>query len=1210
MSSLNQNRYGPEKPKIQMTPFGMGRRGAGVARFGARRAPAAVFAPRARTVAAVGVRRSGVGDGLAWRYARVLAVVVGLCGSALAGCPAGAVAGPLVLSSRFNGASTPAGSFSTPGDLAVDQASGDVFVVDQHLDDVVDEYSVNASGEAAYVRQITGRETPQMAFEFAGEPAGVTVEGSTGDVYVADTKHNVVDKFELVGGAYKYVCQLTGYGSGCHRNLSGEEGTPDPAFQEPLGVAIDSRGNLFVADYEHKAVYEFDGTGANVEKITGSAEHPIEHPAGLAFDAAGNLYVQRYEGAVVRLAANLLGKIEPEAPALLFDGETSHAVAVDRATGEVYVDQGIEVARYAASGVPLPPVGEEATIGGSSKGVAFGEHAGNLYVSDASSEPISEPDSIAVFSSPPPLPPLVGDERASDVASASASIDAQVNPEYFATTYQVQYVQGDGYDAASPNPYAAGAIAPAHPGSVGSGGVNLDVSVPLMGLQPGTTYHYRVLAINEHGATPGADHTFTTYPSGGPFALPDGRVYEMVTPVDKNGTDLNPGFGTVVTQGSASGDEFAYSGAAEFEEPQNGDDPQYISMRNEHNWETRSIALPLTTTEGAFNQNHYYAFSADLSSAILLQTDPTLSTAAPQGYQDLYLRESDGTNVNYTPLITETPKDRPPNLGQIFYFRAEFADATPDFRHIIFQANDALTSNAIDPGEQGFNLYEWAGGRLELINLPPGQTTGDPNARFGGDPNLSETIIEHLDLRNTISNDGSRVFWTDEDVNNPYFHDLMVRENVGTAQARTVQVDAPQGGSGDGGDGIFWGASGDGSKVFFTDGGNLTSEGSSRGDDLYEYNLNKESLTDLTVDTSLGDKEGANVQGVLGNSMDGSYVYFVAEGALASGASSGKPGLYNLYLWHEGPGRGTITFIGSLSREDDADWVRAPTQRAAVTPDGLHLAFMSEKPLTGYDNIDVNTGTRDAEVYIYDAANSGKLVCASCNPSGAQPAGKPLPSTEAGQTLWENVAAHVPIWTSATYQPRYLSSDGDRLFFDSSEALVPQDTNGLEDVYEWEENGTGSCGRTGGCVYLISNGTSSDKSEFDDAGEKGSDVFFTTRAQLVPQDADQLSDEYDARVGGGFPEPTAPECTGTGCQGVPSVPPIFATPSSLTFNGVGNFAPANFGMKPLTRAQKLARALKACRFEHNNHKRAICEARARKRYGPSAKAKKLLRARK
>jgi hypothetical protein len=187
------------------------------------------------------------------------------------------------------------------------------------------------------------------------------------------------------------------------------------------------------------------------------------------------------------------------------------------------------------------------------------------------------------------------------------------------------------------------------------------------------------------------------------------------------------------------------------------------------------------------------------------------------------------------------------------------------------------------------------------------------------------------------------------------------------------------------------------------------------------------------------------------------------------------------------------------------------------------------------------------------------------------------------------------------------------VFFDSAAPLVAQDTNGRQDVYEWEREGTGSCsvgsGVNGGCVSLLSGGTSEADSWFIGASESGNDAFIATRAQLSSDDRNDAFDLYDARVDGVQPV-TAPLCTGTGCQGVPARPPVFATPSSVTFSGVGNFPPpteaapvakAKPKAKTPTRAQKLAKALAVCRAKRDKHKQAVCKAQARKRYGPAAK---------
>ncbi len=193
-------------------------------------------------------------------------------------------------------------------------------------------------------------------------------------------------------------------------------------------------------------------------------------------------------------------------------------------------------------------------------------------------------------------------------------------------------------------------------------------------------------------------------------------------------------------------------------------------------------------------------------------------------------------------------------------------------------------------------------------------------------------------------------------------------------------------------------------------------------------------------------------------------------------------------------------------------------------------------------------------------------------------------------------------YAAFTRQPRWLSEDG-RVFFDSLNATLPGDTSGSQQVYEYEA----------GDVYLISSGMSPEASYFDDASASGGDVFFTTYSQLVGQDTDELTDLYDARVDGGIaaqnPTSSAP-CAGEACRGTGSAAPALGTPVSQVFSGSGNLvAPTESKTatkttpKPLTRAQKLSKALKACKKDKKANKRLTCAKQARRQYGAKAKAK-------
>jgi hypothetical protein len=174
-----------------------------------------------------------------------------------------------------------------------------------------------------------------------------------------------------------------------------------------------------------------------------------------------------------------------------------------------------------------------------------------------------------------------------------------------------------------------------------------------------------------------------------------------------------------------------------------------------------------------------------------------------------------------------------------------------------------------------------------------------------------------------------------------------------------------------------------------------------------------------------------------------------------------------------------------------------------------------------------------------------------------------------------------------------MSNDGAYVFFDTADALVPQDTNGTLDVYEWH----------GGKISLISSGTDPSPSFLLSSSADGANAFFGTHARLVAADVDTAGDLYDARIGGGFAAPgSASSCASDECS-TPALAPVDSTPASLTFVGSGNGSgkAASSGARP-TRAQLLARALAACR-RGPRKARPACERKARKQYGPRAHAK-------
>jgi hypothetical protein len=851
-------------------------------------------------------------------------------------------------------------------------------------------------------------------------------------------------------------------------------------------------------------------------------------------------------------------------------------------------------------------------------------------------------------------PVAVSEESVGKLGSSEATVSAEIAPGGVAATYEVEYEPGKRTPVQS------------LPASVTA----VRVSQRLTGLQSGTEYRFRFIAHSELGSAEGAEEEFTTpvavsfgggVASGCPNStltgfsagLPDCRAAELVSPAGEVGDVYDPGGSLreedITTarpfRAAAGGSALAYLADPG---PVGGDGSAAKGMGNEYlairgplsgpqGWETSDITPPVGEGEGAGYEREYVSFSDDLSvglvssEAPLLAADP--SPQGPAGCQVLYSRNSGaGLGGEFHALFTETQTSREcgetrGNAGRDgeLIFAGESADHVQKF----LQTPARLTRTAIEAELVGGNLYDSVDGGLSPVNELPGGGV-DPNATFGGP---SELQPNPPDLSRAISADGSRVFWStlepgenarEERVALPQA--LYAREQPSSPFASTVQLDGIQSGaSGTSGRGLFSTASSDGSRVFFTDCNRLTadstadpSEGCRTGSDLYEYDFAKpvgERLTDLTVDRDGGDALGADVQGVIGASEDGSYVYFVAGGTLESAANgrgeAPEADGHGLYVEHYDGGEWEKPrFIAALAAQDDevefgqnspfgssgrvsGDWLPDLGSRTAeVSPDGRHLVFQSSRRLTGYDT-GVPPGEEIAsEVFVY-SAGADDLSCASCDPTGA-PFG------------WQNVeqhhepAAYLPVSSSNTFMERWMNAEGTEVFFDSSQPLISGDSNGVQDVYEWKADGTSGCptgaGEFGGCVFLLSGGESSDFSFLADVSENGGDVFITHRGQLDgvgPRD-DKVH-MYDVRVDGGFPD-TALACTGTGCQGVPPAPPSFATPSSVTFSGAGNF-PA------LVPAKKTAkkRAIKCAKGKKLDHGRCVKKKKAKKK----SKAKKI-----
>lgn len=996
------------------------------------------------------------------------------------------------------------------------------------------------------------------------------------------------------------------------------------------GIAVNSAGDVYVYDknepdvYHRLMVFRPQSPGDYAHYVyageTAAGFHGEgEYPSRPVVDAAGDVYVA---------GESYIEEYAPEAPAG-YPASRSHAICsfeypqggiesmtVDPVNGDVFF-YSIKIPKRVrrlgpcdqATGkftelAPEPEALKVSPERGDLSALAFDpvrklsptRGAGVLYGGAQDGVPGSAVGKGApgqsslgyIFTLVEENPPVVEAESVARVTASSAELHATIDLKGFDTHYVFQYMTQVAYVEGGES-FVGATDVPVGGGSLKAAGGTQGVAVAVTGLDPETEYRYRVVASSACApkkpgkvceGTPGSVQSFDTFPVEVP-GLPDDRGYELVSPIEKHGGEVfsaapsihscpegckSGGVAVSPMVSAADGDTVVYEGNPFSASEGSVGESEYIARRDAvKGWRTTNLSPSLLSGRSG---GVYDAFNTGLSQGVMFQPGPVLSPEAPVGFEDLYTQSSAEPSV-LTPLVVREPPNRPASGPGSFTIG--YAGASADGSRIFFAANDALTEassfapEAVDGGPSENNLYEWSAGQLRLVNVKPGNTETEAGAAFGNSS------------ADAISSDGSRVFWSSQS------GQVYVREDG----ERTREVPDHTG--------RFLSASADGSRVLLDDG--------------HLYDLETEVVTDLT-----GTKDG--FQGVVGQGEDLSHVYFVDTAVLDEASDehgeTAKAGQDNLYAWHEGGG---ARFVATLHAEDNTgstregiDWTPSPAGRTAqASPDGEWVAFISRARLTGYDN----TGPCEAigetpgifkqapcpEAFLYNASTN-RLVCASCDRSGARPLG------------WSVLR----VIGGGRSQSRYLSDEG-RLFFDSEDSLVPADTNGgVEDVYEYEPGGVGRCVRQGGCVSLISAGTGSSDSNFLAADPSGGNVFFTTRDRLVGSDKDELIDLYDARENGGIAiQVPARECQGEACPGSSQSPPVEQGAGSFAFAGAGNVlvgpAPSVTVTKPkprvrvLTRAQKLTRALAVCKKKPRKQ-RVSCERMARKRYGASVKGKR------
>lgn len=711
-----------------------------------------------------------------------------------------------------------------------------------------------------------------------------------------------------------------------------------------------------------------------------------------------------------------------------------------------------------------------------------------------------------------PEPPAVESILVSNITADDALLRGSVNPNNSETAYRFEYTSEEDFLA---HEFEGAQVA--GEGTLGGSFEGQPVGTSLSGLEAGTTYRVRLSAESVEGVDE-AETSFTTYlpPSvgsacpnqalrTGPSALlPDCRAYELVTPADTNGhppygqeTTAAELFPTLLASPDGNSISFQIGGGAIPGMDATGSyvGDAYLSTRGANGWQTE-VAGP----GPSFAPSIVPGSPAPDQSRFLWRADP-LGAAAVEGKSTSYIRFPDG----HSEVLGQGGLGIDPGaVGVLISAGGTHAIFVTGLRSD--QPAIQIESDAAPSGTKA--IYDrTSDGVAHVVSLLPGEVPlgAGENAEFAGASADGRGVAFAVGKSLYLRRDNTKTYPIGEDLE-------------------------------------FAGVSEGGDRVFYLKGGDLFAF------DAEAFDAGDEEAVRFT---ETGDATVVNI------SEDGSSAYFLSAQALPVEPNpSGKlpqPGEQNLYLSREG----ALNFVGTVTQRD-VDGVQGNTRQVqglglwttaqndlpggaiAVDPsrstgDGAVLLFEAEASLTDYDT------EGHTEIYRYDAAENS-LRCLSCNPTGISGGDASLQSLtldEAWLTYWNPV--------------ENLSADGKRAFFESSEALAMNDTDGLRDVYQWEEEGKGDCQKTGGCVRLISSGSSSRNDYLYAASASGDDVFFRSSDLLVGADPDETPSIYDARVNGGFapPQGASGECLGEACQPVTTAPND-PTPASSAFRGQGN----------------------------------------------------------
>jgi hypothetical protein len=744
----------------------------------------------------------------------------------------------------------------------------------------------------------------------------------------------------------------------------------------------------------------------------------------------------------------------------------------------------------------------------------------------------------------------------------------------------------------------------------------------------------------------------TTEASGGFRAyLPDCRAYELVTPPYKEGGVVLDEPGAVSGDGShvitGAGGAFAGTGNYWLDINRNSSAAAYELTRTSAGWQPTALAPPASE----------YPYSTLL--AVSPEDFETTLWGAESGnvlyHEKIYLRTGGGAS-GFRPVGPGTPEIAGKEVLEGVHLEVSeelgFAGGSRDLTHSVFEIassgksqlaghgglSDLWPGDTTEPG--GRSLYEYV--YNGEYNTEPTLVGVNNSGPLHGSPAINDgaELISNCGTElgsgqggtayNAVSENGTAVFFTALKCSGgPEANELYARIG-GTS---TVKISEPSteacatcNTTTDLTNAIFEGSSRNGEKAFF-----LTEQellpGQTGKYNLYQDEINPKHPSGKIALVS-GGSTNPEVQGVVRVSENGERIYFVAKGVLTSqpdlslpaGHQVAEAGAENLYVYEPDPANPNVyrtVFVAALLTSAEEATLKAEEAQEAegIEIRGLEVYEDEEKQIERqFERGEISPARKNElseeafarffaffEETVGTLGPSGTLAedesvwqLVDSRPAQATPDGEFLvfPSsaqlsngdTSTTPQLFEYDAGDESLARVSVGQggpssgnvgtfddsPRIpeqrfsevdlptavdtglaVSEDGSEVFFTSAADLAPQVGRDVLNVYEYH----------GGGVYLISGG--SDASSYDGTptlrlfgvDPSGQDAFFLTTSQLVPQDGETQVALYDAREGGGFPAPVLePGCIGETCRGSASPASQSQPPGSAGQASGGNLA--------------------------------------------------------